>query len=167
MPCFYSGLHRLVGVQPIQVIHWHTQQLTICKGSGWHSSRIHYHIVNAQLHECNSFHPIINPLVNKSMYNIFDSMVLTFHLIISLQMVSTTKQSLHSEHGPQGMPEWCSKTNVTIMNQPFRNIIVLYPICKEQFSTSGADKWFSSNQVGTMRVSLPRLLQDNISVFLF
>ena len=137
MTRFYSGLCRLVGVQPVQVVHWHTQRLTISKGSGWDSSRVCHCVVHTQLHEWNSLHPIVNTLMNKSTYNLLSGPVLAFRLTIGLQMVSTTIQSSHSEHGPQGTPERCSKTKVMIMNQPLRYTIVLYPICKEQFCYFG------------------------------
>ena len=133
MPRFYSGLCRLVGVQPVQVVHWHTQQLPISKGSGRGSSRVCHFIVHTQLSEWDSLHPIINTLVNQSTYNLLNGTVLTLRLTIDLRLVCTTKQSLHSEHDPQCMPEQRSKMNVTVMNQPLRYTIVPYPICKEQF----------------------------------
>ena len=133
MPCFYSGLCHLVGVQPIQVVHWHTQRLTISKSSGRDSSRVCHRVVHTQLNKWNSLHPIINSLMNKSTYYLLNGMVLSFCLTIGLRMVCTTKQSSCSEHGPQCMPERCSETNVTVVNQPFRNTIVPYPICKEKF----------------------------------
>ena len=137
MPRFYSGLCHLVGVQPVQVVHWHTQRLTISKGSGRDSSWVCHCVVHTQFDEWNSLHPIINTLMNKSMYNLFNGMVLSFRLTVGLRMVCTTKQSSCSEHGPQGTPEQRSKTNVTVMNQPFRYTIVLYLICKEQFCNFG------------------------------
>ena len=137
MPRFYSGLCCLVGVQPVEVVHWHTQRLPICKGSGRDSSRVYHCVVHTQLNERNGLHPIINTLVNKRTYYLLNSMVLMFRLTIYLRVVCTTKQSSHSEHGPQCMPEQRTKTNVMIVNQPFRYTIVLYPICKEQFCYFG------------------------------
>ena len=137
MPCFYSGLCCLVAVQPVQVVHWHTQRLPICKGSGQDSSPVCHCVVYAQLNKWNDLHPIINTLMNQSTYNLLNGMVLLFRLTIGLQMVSTTKLSLHYEHGPQCTPEWHSKTNVPIMNQPLRYTIVPYPIRKEQFRYFG------------------------------
>ena len=133
MPRLYSSLCRLVGVQPVQVVYWHTQRLPIHKGSRQDSSRVCHCVVHTQLNEWNSLHPIINTLMHKSMYNLLHGTVLSFRLTVGLRMVCTTKQSSHSEHGPQGTPERRSETNIMVMNQPFRYTIVPYPICKEQF----------------------------------
>ena len=91
MPRFYSGLCRLVGVQPVQVVHWHTQQLAVSKGSGRDSSQVCHYVVHTQLNELNGFHPIINTLMNKSTYNLLNGMVLLFRLTFGLRMVCTTK----------------------------------------------------------------------------
>ena len=137
MPRLYSGLCRLVGVQPVQVVHWHTQRLPISKGSGRDSSRVCHCVIHTQLNEWDSFHPIINTLMNKSTYNLLHGTVLTFRLTVGLWVIGTTKQSSRSKHGPQRTPERRSETNVTVMNQPFWYTIVPYPICKEQFCYFG------------------------------
>ena len=152
MPRFYSGLCCLVGVQPVQVVHWHTQRLTVCKGSGRDSSRVCHCVVHTQFDKRNSFHPVINTLMNQSTYYLLNGMVLTFRLTIGLRMVCTAKQSLRPEHGSQCTPERRSKTNVTVMEQPFRYTTVPYPICKEQFCNFGCRQAIlphpSRNQAG-------------------
>ena len=105
MPHFNSGLCRFFGVQPIQVVHRHSQQLTVSKGSRQYTSRICYCIVSTILQDWNSFHPINNSLMIKCMYDLFDGTVLMFCSTIGLWVIGTTKQSLHSEHGTQGKPE--------------------------------------------------------------
>ena len=133
MPRFDSALYCLVVVQPIQAMHWHLQQLIICKGTGQHTSWVCHCIIYTQFHKWKSLHPIANTLMNKSINKLFDGAVLMFYLTVGLWVISTTKQCLHSEHVPQGTSEQCSKMHVMIVNQWFRNTMVSYPICKEQF----------------------------------
>ena len=78
---------------------------TISKGSRQDSSRVCHCVVHKQLNEWNSLHPIINTLMNKSMYNLINRTVLFFRLTIGLQIGCTTKQSSCSKHGPQCTPE--------------------------------------------------------------
>ena len=91
MPRFYSGLCRLVGVQPVQVVHWHTQRLTVCKGSGRDPSRVCHCVVNTQFDKWNSFHPVVDTLVNQSTNYLLNGTVLTFRLTVGLRVISTTK----------------------------------------------------------------------------
>ena len=161
-----SGLCRLVGVQPVQVVHWHTQQLPIHKCSWQHSSRVCHCSVHPQFNQWSSLHPIINALMNKNTNKLFDSVVLALHLTVSLRVISNTKQSSTFKHGPQHTPEWCSKVHVMIMKQLLRNTIVLYSFCKKRFCYLGTHNWFSPTQVGIKRVSLPSLLQHSIRAFL-
>ena len=137
MPRFYSGLCRLVGVQTVQEVHWHTQRLTVCKGSWRDPSRVCHCVIHTQFDERNSFHPIVNTLMNQGTNYLLNGTVLTFRLAVGLGVISTTKQSLRSEHGPQCTPERRSETNVTVVNQPLRYTIVPYPIRKEQFCHFG------------------------------
>ena len=91
MPRFYSGLCRLVGVQPVQVVHWHAQQLPIRKGSEQDSSRVCHCVVYTQINEWNSFHPVVNTLVNQGTNYLLNGTVLTFRLTVGLRVISTTK----------------------------------------------------------------------------
>ena len=140
------------------MVHWHTQQLPICKGSGRDSSRVCHCVVHTQFNERNSFHPVINTLMNQSTYYLLNSMVLTCRLTVGLRMVCTAKQSLRPEHGPQCTPEQRSKTNVMVMNQPFRYTIVPYPICKEQFCNLGCRQVILPHPSWNKAAKLPRLV---------